>query len=194
MGGPRSLCMQVDEIFSFEPPSHVEAFLRMCVPFAEVLSQAFFAPPFSAIHPIHSVSTAPFVHSFTTSIHPPTALDRRGTLLHHLRRFYGNTNWPFALSSPCTTGYNFPAPFTSVTVSSAILIYSAPPARRCALVPMQPRRFLRRKRLRLRRMWHRPLPTSASNGGARAAASVYASRLRCHALQPPILAPQLDVY
>jgi hypothetical protein len=122
--------------FSHEWTAHsFEAFSRMCVSGLildpEVPIYAVFASPF-ADHSIRPVSTAPVVHSAAASTHPPTTLDRKGTLLHRLRSFYGNATRPFALSSP--SRYNFPAPLgtASAAASSATLINPAPPVRKRA--------------------------------------------------------------
>jgi hypothetical protein len=111
-----------------------EAFSRMCVSGLildpEVPIYAVFTSPFA--HSIRPVSTAPVVHSAAASTHPPTTLDRKGTLLHRLRSFYGNATRPFALSSP--SRYNFPVPLgnASAAASSATLINPTPPARKRA--------------------------------------------------------------
>ena len=101
----------------------------------EVPIHAVFTSPFSADHLIRPVSNTPVARSDAASpTHPSTNLGRKGTLLHHLRSFYGNATRPFALSGLSSTSYGSPAPLgaSSAAASSATLVSSAPPARKRA--------------------------------------------------------------
>ncbi|KAF8267602.1 hypothetical protein EI94DRAFT_1801508 [Lactarius quietus] len=112
-----------------------EAFSRMCVSGlvldAEVPIYAIFTYPFSSDHSTCATSNTPVVHSVVASAHPSPSLSREGTLLHHLRSFYGNATRPFALSR---LRYDFPAPLgaTSAAASSPTLVDTTHPARKRA--------------------------------------------------------------
>ena len=116
-----------------------EAFSRMCVSGLildpKVPISAVFISPFSADHSILPASTAPVARSVAASpTHPTTNLGRRGTLLHHLRSFYGNATRPFALSGHSSTRYTTPASLgaTSAAASSTTLVNTVPLARKRA--------------------------------------------------------------
>ncbi|KAH8980165.1 Ion transport protein-domain-containing protein [Lactarius hatsudake] len=125
-------------IFSLFVLFSFEAFSRICVSGLildpEVPIYAIFTSPFSTDHSIRPVSITPAVRSAAASpTHPITNLDRKGTLLHRLRSFYGNTTRPFALSS-LSSRYDPPTPLgtTSAAASSTTLVNSTPLVRKRA--------------------------------------------------------------
>ena len=112
------------------PPSRsFEAFARICV------SGFIFDPevPIRAILPHHRPTAASIAHPVPHI--STTHLNRRGTVLHRLKSFYGNVTQPFALSPDTSARHDFSSSSlagatTPAAASSVTLVGSVPPTRK----------------------------------------------------------------